>query len=226
MKTLGIISGMGAFAGLRMADYLLQKSKDDGAKLDSDFPSFLLYNLPVVGMDEKGIIDHSHVKRQLVETLIKLGKWNCHYAVIACNSAYAFKDLASYFPGTLLNIIDEACDAVPKGVQRVGIISSASTRKSCLYQDALGDRGINYVLTNDEEQFFLDLAIKAVISGTQTKGDFHVVRNVLINLKQRGARMVIVGCTELPLVINSKHTKIPLIDAGQAVMNKALKLLR
>ena len=89
-----------------------------------------------------------------------------------------------------------------------------------LYASALSRHRIGIVETTDAEQAALDNAIKAAIAGRQTKGHFDAVENTIVNLNRRGAEEIIIGCTDLPLVIDPLHLSIRLIDAGHEAIKQ------
>lgn len=219
-RTLAIIGGMGASAGVRLAQHLVHRAQIAGAKSDSDFPDFMLYNLPLEGMDETGIINGAPVKRKLHEAFNRINDWGCDYVLVACNTVHCFySDMQSWCNGRVLNMIDIACDRALTG--KVGVVSSETTRKIGLYQDALKHRKIEPVMVNPDEQRVLNAAIQAVIIG-----DIHVshrlqVQDVLGNLRDQGAGDIIIGCTELPLVCDPIQT----IDAGAAAVDQAFELI-
>jgi aspartate racemase len=221
MKTLGIISGMGAFAGIRLAKYLLDKSQDLKIMEDSDYPEFLLFNLPIKGMDETGIIDEQLVKIQLKKTLKKMDDWGCEQVIIGCNSAHIFFDeLQSYFSGELINMIDAACQCVTE--DKVGILCSDTTKKSRMYENCLKSVGVIPVSTTDDEQIALNEAVKAAISGRSILGNLTDVESIIIRMCHAGAEEIIIGCTEIPLILESR-TAMKFIDAGQEAVNFAMQ---
>ena len=102
-EPLGIIGGMGAFAGLRLADYLLKLAQDRGAALDHEFPEFLLYNLPIRGMDERGICDQETVLVDLLDAMLKMEAWGCQRVILACNTVHCLlPDIEARFPGMIV----------------------------------------------------------------------------------------------------------------------------
>lgn len=221
-KTLGIIGGMGAFAGIRLADYLLALAQDRGAAKDEDFPDFMLYNLPIKGLNERGIKDRSEVMRQMCETLEKMQAWGCGRVIVACNSVHCIlPNLEERFPGLILNMLDAACKSVSRHVTQVGVISSETTKTLGLYRSALIRSRINIVETTDDEQKLLNEAIKEAVAGRQLKCHFDSVENTIVAMNRRGADEVIVGCTDLPLVLNPDHLSIRLIDAGREAIKQA-----
>src|SRR5271157_3146940 len=168
-QVVGIIGGMGARAGVQVADYLVQEAQKRGALLDSDFPEFVLYNLPTRGMNEFGISDEQIIKEELVNCFHRMENLNCRYVLIACNTVYCFQeDLRKYFSGTLVDMITVTA-ATLKGNKKAGIISSSWTRDNGFYSRALEKYNIKPIIATDDQQPLLDRAIKAVISGKQTE---------------------------------------------------------
>lgn len=221
MKTLGIISGMGALAGMRLAQYLLETATARGARLDSDFPAFLLYNLPAKGTDEHGIIDESLVISQLKSSLAKMEDWGCVQVIIACNSAHIFFDeLQSGFSGEIINMIDAACQMASS--DKVGVLCSDSTRKSKLYEKRLTALGMEAVSATDAEQLALNAAVRSAMSGHSKPGNMADVESIILRMSRAGAEEIIVGCTEIPLVLDGRIA-MRLIDSGQEAVNFAIK---
>jgi aspartate racemase len=221
MKNLGIISGMGAFAGIRLANFLLDQAQDSKIMQDSDFPEFLLYNLPVKGMDETGIVDEGLVKSQLKKAISKMEVWECKQIIIACNSAHVFLDeLQTYFDGQIINMIDAACQSAT--ADKVGVLCSDSTKKSKLYERHLRSLGIEPISTTDAEQAALNQAVKAAISGRSIRGNLTDTESIIIRMSRSGADQIIIGCTEIPLILESRMA-MTLIDAGQEAIKEAMK---
>ena len=210
---------MGAFAGLRLAKYLLDKAQDSKIMQDSDFPKFLLYNLPIKGMDETGITDPVLVKSQLFSALKQMDIWGCNTVVIACNSVHCFySELQESFSGKIVNLINSACDRVKS--KSVGVLCSSTTRSLRLYEEALQRRGVTVVTSTDREQQALNEAVLAAISGHSIRGNITDLEEIIIAMTRRGAEQVIIGCTEIPLVLTSRIT-MDFIDAGQEAIKVA-----
>ena len=227
-QTLGILGGIGSAAGVHLANRLVQIAQEAGARHDADFPEFILYNLPLVGMDETGIIDGGPVKRQLHEAFQRLNAWKCDYVLVACNTVHCFyPDMVSWCSGKVLNMVDLACEAAAKKTSSVGVLCSATTRKIGLYQTALEARGATAVMVTDEEQKFLNKAIADVIRGEYN--DRLGVCTAIRGQFERGAKLVLVGCTELScLEINFAEgcfAAPEVVDAATVALQHAFALL-
>lgn len=218
--TLGIIGGMGAFAGVRLAQRILDISHDGKFMRDSDYPQFLLYNLPIEGMDERGIIDTDLVKTQLQDALAKMETWGCDKVIIACNSAHCFYDeLQAGFGGKVLNMVQITCEQVKETC--VGILCSETTRHLRLYEQILERKNIKFVTTTDVEQQALNEAVKNAISDGTIRGNLTDLETIIIKMTRRGAEEIIAGCTELPLILKNR-IGIRVIDAGEETIKYAL----
>ena len=179
-------------------------------------------------MDEKGIDQEQLpvLKFHLIEAVDKLSECGCTHILVACNTAHALiTELRKQFAGTILDIIDIACDHVSASCGTVGIISSETTRRSGLYVKPLRARGKNPIAVSLLEQKVLDAAILEAVSDRQTRATGMAVGGILEALAARGAEEIIVGCTELPMVIDWKSAPVRLIDPGRSAVKVALSAL-
>src|SRR5712692_7802205 len=157
---------MGAAAGSRLYDFLIKRCQINGAEKDSDFPEVFLHNIPSKGMDEKGISNSEVVKQELLWSVMLLNRCVAEVILIACNSVHVYhKYLQSNSKAEILNMIDIAVEDVG-AVEKVGVLSSSSTRNCGLYAAALQARSIEIVQTTDEQQNIVDMIIARVIAGT------------------------------------------------------------
>lgn len=225
---LGIIGGMGAAAGLALAEHVVRVAQASGARQDSDFPDFVLYNMPSYAMDNLGMTDQVRVCDQLWGAMRILTQCNCDVAVIACNTVQCFHDrLQQAFPATILvNSISAACAKVTKDGP-VGVLCSQTAKHLELFEAELAKRNLLAVATTGVEQACLDEIIGAVIQGRQRLNDAQTIDNIMGLLAGRGAKSFILGCTELPLAFQHDKwgTHTPVIDAGKAAIEKALTLI-
>ena len=99
---------------------------------------------------------------------------------------------------------------VNKKYTKVGLLASSSTVKSRLYHSELKKFGVS-VVTIDDKQEEIDLIIRRVIAGN-TKSCKKELLDIIDIFVKSGEQAVILGCTELPLVISS-HSNIELISS-------------
>lgn len=214
---LGIIGGMGAAAGVRMAHDLVVLAQRYGAVNDEDYPDFILHNLPFHGLNFTGVEYPYVVKNQLEYALRLMSTLECQYAIVACNSVHGIlPDVAKEFTGTILSLVE--CAMAETTGPNTGVICSRTTKSSGLYSACK-------IQTTDEEQDDLDRAIAIAMAGKQNRNTYAIVEGTIQDMINRGAEQVIVGCTELPMCIRPEFS-YPVIDAGLAALRRALSLLK
>jgi len=225
-KRLAIIGGMGTSAGVNMLIQLVAAVERKNPMNDSDFPDFIYFNVPAGGMDEHGVTDGDVIKAQLKTALGYADDCRCHYAIVGCNTVHAFlSELQENRKVNILDMIELACACVPKRVKKVGVLSSEQTKRLRLYDNQLQASGTAVIYTNEYGQSLLDSAIKAVIGNYQQPDHCQHITEVATRLIQQGAEVILLACTELPLVTDSRTITVPVIDAGKVTIEHALSLL-
>lgn len=133
----------------------------------------------------------------------RLERFGASFLVVPCNTAHNFTDeLVAAVDIPVLSIIEEtvgeACARVP-GVGTVGLLATSGTADSGVYQRALEARGIACVLPDEADQAIaMSVIYDQVKAGL--RGDVEAVRGVAGRLMDRGAGVVVLGCTELSVV--------------------------
>lgn len=222
-KRLGILGGMGVDAGLRMAQQLVQLAKANGAKADSDYPDFILYNLKSAGLDEYGFQrgQESHLFHHLTKAIAILEKADCDYIVIACNTVQCFHELLQRdCRAKILNMVEISCDSIVP-CPKAGVLCSQTTKRIRLYAELLERRGVIPIETTPEEQDALNRLIALAISGRLARNGFHKIDAIASRMMKEGAEKIILGCTELPLYFRKRAY----VDAGFVTIQKAYALL-
>ena len=180
---------------------------------DTDYPKIVLYSLPLTGFDETGIVDTAHVLQQLHDGIAKLVAAGCDCIVMACNTVHVFYDeLQATCPVPIVHMVEETVQAAA-GHPAVGILSSETTAKFGLYVSALQNQNVGAVVPSAKQQTKVTEVITHVMAGLQSEADVQALQAICHNLKAQGATAIILGCTELPLVLQQEHIALPLFDA-------------
>lgn len=110
------------------------------------------------------------------------------------------------------------------GVTRVGLIGTRFTMEQDFYKARLKERfGIDVVIPNEEERG----VVHQVIFDELCHGHINDVSrqrylDIIASLRQQGAQAVILGCTEIALLIEQHHTQVVLYDTTALHANKAV----
>lgn len=153
--------------------------------------------------------------------------------VITCNTAHLwFDDIHAAVNLPMIHIVDAA---IEKAVELVGenpalgLLATDATLASGLYinrvvEDQNGNRiHVRWLLPTATEMNELVMpGILAVKAGKIKEGEELLARAGNC-LKQRGANALVLGCTEIPIVLNGESLGLPLIDATDALAEVSVK---
>lgn len=224
-KTIGILGGMGPEASANLYSKIIKYTQQKyGAVQDSEYPPIIIYSLPLLGFDETGIVDKNLVKKPLIEGVKKLENAGCDLIIIDCNTVHIFyDDMQSAVRIPILNIIEETKKIViDSGYKKVGLLASESTNETKLYQKEFAESGIEVISPDEEQQKVLTRVIKHVMGGNQKTIDVIALKNIIEDYIKRGAEAIVIGCTEISLVINQTHTNIKLFDTVEIMIRSAV----
>ncbi len=213
-KAIGILGGMGPEATARFYSEIIRGfQKQYGAKFDSDYPEIIIYNLPLPDIVEKP------AKRNSIIALIKYGlrkleAAGADFIVAPCNTLNAFYDEMRKCIGIpVCSIVEETARKVSaSGMKRVGILGTRLTLKTGLYDNALGRYGIETVKPAEKEVTAITTAILNILEGSKKQRDKAKLLAIINRMERTGAQGVVLGCTELPLLLNQKDTPTKLFD--------------
>lgn len=211
-KIIGLIGGMGPFASARFLQIFLENtSKKLRSENSDDFPEIILDSVPVPDFisDTKNL----QISRKiLIDRTKKLLNFNCYKIAMVCNTGHIlFPELNRVSGGKMISLIDSVRDTVVgMKVKRVGLLATPTTIRTGLYENAFLNTGIDIVVPNMTLTKLAEKAIRDEISGNiDSKNISDTVSLTNKFIKDMKLDIVILGCTELPLVFSkNKNTKI------------------
>ena len=121
-----------------------------------------------------------------------------------------------------LHIAEETAKAIVKeGKSKVGLLGTKFTMENSFFKDCLSNYSLDTLIPSDEDRNF----IHASISNELQKGVFkeetkEQYLKIIENLREKGAQGIILGCTEIPLLINQADCNLPVFDTT-AIHSKA-----
>jgi aspartate racemase len=170
--------------------------------------------------DWNGVVD------LMVSSGKKLAAAGANFAVCPDNTVHqVFEQVAKQSPVPLLSIIDVVSDECKRrGYRKVGVLGTKYTMKGPMYKEALAKRMIKMVVPDakDKERVNSVIFDELVPEGV-TESSVKVLVDVVQKLKNAGCDAVILGCTELPLVLNMKNSPLPVVDSTRLLALKALE---
>jgi aspartate racemase len=154
---------------------------------------------------------------------------------IPCNTAHAFLDrIQPCLTIPVIRIPDETVSHIRRqypGMSKIGLMATSGTVHSRIYQDALAAGQYSAILPDTDHQHLLmetiygDNGIKA---GHTTGVCLRQFRQVAKHLTSRGAELLILGCTELPLLLTGVGEDgvetVPMIDPTDILARRCVAL--
>ena len=224
MKRLGILGGMGPAASAEFITRLMQQTP---ANCDQEHIPFVLWNEPRTPDRSTSMrAGNDDPLPYLKEGILSLKSVGCDYIVIPCNSAHYWYDEMNKLGIPIIHIVDSVVDEL-KSLdilnQTIGVMGTQGTIEYGIYQQRLESQGWKCIVPDSAEMdYFVQPAIDFIKAGNITKAHYLLVK-VIDSLIERGAKAVVLGCTELPLAVRElEQNGIPLVNSIDSLVKKAI----
>ncbi len=224
MKRLGILGGMGPAASAEFINRLIQQTP---ASCDQEHIPFVLWNEPRT--PDRSIsmrAGNDDPLPYLKKGILSLKSVGCDYIVIPCNSAHYWYDEMNKLGIPILHIVDSVVDelkCLDIDNQIIGVMGTQGTIEYGIYQNHLENQGWKCIVPDKAEMdYFVQPAID-FIKGGKIEEAHHLLVKVIDSLIERGAKAVVLGCTELPLAVRElEQNSIPLVNSIDSLVKKAI----
>ena len=224
MKRLGILGGMGPAASAEFICRLIQQTV---ANCDQEHIPFVLWNEPRTPDRSTSMrAGNDYPLPYLKEGILSLKSVGCDYIVIPCNSAHYWYDELAKLDIPIIHIVDSVVDEL-KSLdilnQTIGVMGTQGTIEYGIYQHRLESQGWKCIVPDSSEMdYFVQPAIDFIKAGKLVEANLLLVK-VIDSLISRGAKAVVLGCTELPLAVRElEQNGIPLVNSIDSLVKKAI----
>lgn len=225
-RNIGIIGGIGPDATVEFYSYMLDRVKERIAA-DGDFgwnPNIIIYSIGREKFSGDAFVEPDKPERikGVIEDLHRAG---ADFCIGACNSLHIVYDkIKDDLPIPWISIMDATAEAIcAQGMSKVGLMGTQMTMTHGFYQSVLSEYGIETIVPPaDDIQKIHDLIQEELIWGDFREETRAYLIDCMEELVSRGAQGVILGCTELPLIVKQDHTSIPVFPTTTILAQKAL----
>ncbi len=218
MKTIGIIGGLSWQSTIDY--YRIINQRENELLGGSTTGTVIVYS---VNLDEMlahvSSGEYSILGEKLGNAAHKLETVGAELIVLATNTMHVVADkIASSVRVPMLHITDAlAAQIIKKGFTTVGLIGTSYTMDLPFYKNKLLEEYAIHVITPPEDSY------EAIFKVIQDELTFNILKEesrkkyleIIDELHQRGAQGVILGCTEIPMLIKQEHTPVPLFDTTE-----------
>ena len=227
-KKIGILGGMSPESTSEYYEYITRTYTERFG--DYGYPEIIIYSVsfqPYVDWPNDGRWDL--VAQGLSEAAQRLEAAGADFIIIATNTMHLVVDQVQASVNVpLLSLLDAVGEAVlARGMSTVGLLGTKFTMEKTFYQDALARKGITVLTPDAGDREYVNSVIYNELVAGQTRDESRAGFVAIIEkLAARGAEGVILGCTEIPLLVSEADAGIPLFDTttihAEAALNYAL----
>jgi len=194
---------------------------------DYGYPEILIYSVTFQRyVDWMRAGDWTALANGAIEGLCALSAAGAEIGLMATNTFHrVFEEVASSVPIPLISILDVVATRLEElGCRRPALLGTRSTMSGAFYPDCLSARRIETVVPTDADQQTIDRIIFDELGrGTASAGSKAALLAIAERLVETGADAVILGCTELPLVLGQDDLSVPVLDTTVLHADAALE---
>jgi len=224
MKTIGLIGGLSWESSVSYYQYINQYVKKTYGGLHS--AKCLLYSFDfqeIVNLQKAG--EWAEATERMIEAGNKLKAGGADMLVICTNTMHLMADeveAATSLP--VIHIVDALADAIKaQDLKSIGLVGTQFTMEKPFYRERMARHGIELIVPNENDRKKVhDIIFTELCVGTICPNSKQYYLSVIDQLAAKGAEGVILGCTEIPLLINQNDCALPLFDSTQLHAEKAV----
>lgn len=214
MQTLGLIGG---FSWVSTVEYYKLINQGVNDKLGGlEFPQCVIYSFNYAEIKKYSNTDNWEMTFQLILKACNDLKSSGITGIVLCaNTMHLIADRLEQETGLpVIHIATATATEIEKaGLKKVGLLGTKFTMELDFFKSKLLDKGIEVIIPNEDDREFLHQTIydelgKGIFS-EQTKQRY---LNIISDLMNDGAEGIVLGCTEIPLIIQQSDVSVPIFD--------------
>ncbi len=226
MKTLGIIGGLGPEATLEYY-YLINEKYYER---HHSYPELLIYSMDMMNfLKMAGAEEWDRMTELLTGAVTSLHRAGADVALIASNTPHiVLDDVDANAPIPLISIVEETLKTAEKHhLENVGLLGTKFTMRADVYQKAFSRKNIKITTPNKDEQEYIhtklveEIGMGEIVEDTQQEL-LSIIKRMIDDDSIDG---VVLGCTELPLILTKNEFGIPFLNTTEIHTDSALDIM-
>ena len=230
MKLIGVVGGVGPEASNKFCEMLVKYKKK---KKDQDNIPFLHYCNPQIPDRTESILGIGEdPTEEIINTCTSLQGAGADFLVIPCNTAHHFlAEVQENIDIPILDMTKVLVKYILKDnfrLKKIGILATTGSIRAEIFQNYFNSIGIETVLPSEEDQE--KIVMGAIYGSKGIKAGKKLMPKRLLTkaankLVENGAEAIVLGCTEIPLVLKNKDFDIKLYDPMEIVSKEIIKCM-
>lgn len=223
MRTIGIVAHSADGAALCFLTMVREGAISLGAHMH---PPIVMSAVPMgLSLEAWGTGDHATIAALLVKGIEQVKRAGADFFVCPDNTAHiVLEKMELPLPG--LHIAHVVRDEILRNAwPRVALLGTKWTMDGPVYENAFALRGLDLLVPDQQTRTAVNEAIfDELCQGRVTAQTTDLFVMAIGRLKEAGAECVVLGCTEIPLVIGSHNSPLPVIDSTRLLARRAVEL--
>lgn len=214
MKTIGMIGGTGWPSTLEYYRIINQETNKRLGGLNSAKIILSSFNYAEIDQLNK-VEDHRGVYEYVLDAAQRLKKASADFIVICANAVHQYADELEKAVGLkIVHIADAAAQEIKtKGVSKIGLLGTKITMEMDFYTNRLNESGIESLVPPKSDRDFIHSTIMNELLKEQFRKETKErYLDIITELGRRGANGIVLGCTEIPLLIKQDDTHLPVFN--------------
>ena len=226
LKTIGLLGGMSWESTVTYYQIVNEVTKRELGGLHS--AKVLLYSVDFSEIEKcQAEGDWAKSADILSEAAKSLEKAGADFIIICTNTMHKVApQIQSRIGIPIIHIAESTADVLKqRNIQKVALLGTKYTMTQDFYKDKLAEAGISVLIPDDASiEIVNDIIYNELCLGIISPQSKKKYIAIIEKLAQRGAQGVILGCTEIGLLVQQKDTSLPVFDTTQIHAEKAALL--
>jgi aspartate racemase len=170
--------------------------------------------------------DWENVASLMLSSVDKVAKAGADFAICPDNTIHqAFDLVVKKSPIAWLNIAEEvAAEAKRQNYKCVGVLGTRFLMESPVYPTKLTAMGIEHRIPKVKDREHInEIIFNELVYGCFSSETRAYFKEVIGRLKNQGCDAVVLGCTEIPLLVTQESSPLPMLDSTRLLARAALK---
>lgn len=227
MKTLGLLGGT---TWVSTVEYYRLLNQGINERLGGlNFCKCILYS---INMEEvtrlKKADDQEGIIKLVLDAVYSLNSAGIDGLVLCANTLhFAVEAINKSYDIPIVHIANATADVIKKqGLSKVALLGTRQTMEQDFYTSILEKEGIETIVPELEDRKKID----SIIFTELAREEFHdatrdYLQALITSMHQKGAQGIVLGCTELPLILNQEQTDIPLFNTLNIHVDAAIEFI-